>query len=103
MECACRKPGTGMMERAVRELNIDLSQSWMVGDTTVDVEMARRAGVRSILVRTGEAGGDGKFAARPEWVADSLAEAVDEILRDGLKGVGGGLIAASHSGDGRQR
>jgi histidinol-phosphate phosphatase family protein len=79
-ECECRKPGTGMVERAARELNIELSESWMVGDTTVDVEMARRAGVRSILVRTGEGGGDGKFAASAERVADSLAEAVDGIL-----------------------
>ncbi|MCB4825481.1 HAD-IIIA family hydrolase [Roseicella aerolata] len=80
-ECDCRKPGTGMIEQAVRELNIDLSQSWMVGDTTSDLEVARRAGLRSILVRTGFGGGDGKYPAMPLFIAAGLPEAVDIILR----------------------
>ena len=80
-ECDCRKPGTGMIEQAVRELNIDLSQSWMVGDTTSDLEAARRAGLRAILVRTGFGGGDGKYPAMPLFIAADLPEAVDIILR----------------------
>jgi histidinol-phosphate phosphatase family protein len=81
IECDCRKPGTGMIQHAVAELNIDLSQSWLIGDTTVDLQTAKNAGVKSILVRTGRAGQDGKFSIRPDFVFDTLAQAVDFIVR----------------------
>ena len=73
-----RKPGPGMLLDAAREHGIDLAQSWMVGDRNGDVEAGRRAGVRSILVRTGE----GKYAdgAGAALVAADLAEAVEFIL-----------------------
>jgi histidinol-phosphate phosphatase family protein len=79
--CACRKPGTELMERACRELGLDPRRSWMVGDTTIDMEFARRAGVSSILVQTGEAGRDGKYPeASPLHTAADLAAAADRIL-----------------------
>jgi histidinol-phosphate phosphatase family protein len=81
IRCACRKPGTGMIEAAVRDLNIDLSQSWLVGDATADLQTARNAGLKSILVRTGCAGRDGKYPAAADFVFDSLVEAVDFIVR----------------------
>jgi histidinol-phosphate phosphatase family protein len=83
LECACRKPATGLAERACAELGLDLRRSWMVGDQTRDIEMARRAGLRSVLLRTGVGGGDGKFAAAPDFVADDLAAAAQIILRHG--------------------
>ncbi len=79
-DCACRKPGTGMVERAAADLNIDLSQSWMIGDSSADIAMAERAGLQSILVRTGEGGRDGKWPMTPDHVADSIAEAVTIIV-----------------------
>ena len=42
-----------MLLRAARELDLDLSRSWLVGDALSDLEAARAAGVRGILVRTG--------------------------------------------------
>jgi D-glycero-D-manno-heptose 1,7-bisphosphate phosphatase len=48
--CDCRKPEPGMLLDAAREHDIDLGQSWMVGDADRDVEAGRRAGVRTILV-----------------------------------------------------
>jgi len=48
-----RKPGSGMLEEAARNHGIDLSRSWMIGDKDIDVECGRRAGCRTILVRTG--------------------------------------------------
>ncbi len=48
-----RKPGSGMFEEAARNHGIDLSRSWMIGDKEIDVECGRRAGCRTILVRTG--------------------------------------------------
>lgn len=79
--CECRKPGTGLFERACRDLHIDSAGSWMVGDQTRDIEMARRAGLRSILIRTGEAGCDGRFQSAPDHVAADLAAAAGVILQ----------------------
>jgi histidinol-phosphate phosphatase family protein len=81
IECDCRKPAIGMIQRAVTDLNIDLSRSWLVGDTTTDLQTAKNAGVKSILVRTGYAGRDGKHGAQPDHVCDSLKEAVAVVLR----------------------
>ena len=78
--CACRKPGTAMLERAEADLRIQREASWMVGDRTADVQLARNANVRSLLVRTGAAGQDRRYAARPDYEFYDLAEAVDFIL-----------------------
>ncbi|MGC8761831.1 MAG: D-glycero-alpha-D-manno-heptose-1,7-bisphosphate 7-phosphatase [Bryobacteraceae bacterium] len=51
--CGCRKPRTGLVERAARELGIDVGASWMVGDKAADLELARNAGMRGVLVQTG--------------------------------------------------
>ena len=48
--CECRKPRPGMVFRAARALDLDLTSSWFVGDRWVDVAAARAAGVRAILV-----------------------------------------------------
>ena len=69
--CDCRKPRTGLVERAVRELGIDVGASWVVGDKATDLELARNAGMRGVLVGTGYgseaaaqlSGGDGLTAA----------------------------------------
>ena len=80
VDCDCRKPKPGLIERAIADMNVDRAQSFMVGDSTTDVEAARRAGVASILVGTGEAGRDGRACARPDFVADDFAGAVALIL-----------------------
>ena len=79
-ECSCRKPGTAMVEMAAQAMNIELAQSWMIGDSTVDIAMAARAGLRSVLVATGEGGHDGKWQAVPTLRAADLREAVDLVL-----------------------
>ena len=75
-----RKPGIGMIQKAAAELNIDLAQSWMIGDTTTDIQTAKNAGLRSILVRTGAGGGDGKHEAKADFVVANLEAAVQRIL-----------------------
>lgn len=80
IDCECRKPKPGMLRQAAQDLNLDLAQSWFIGDTTTDVQTARNAGVRAVLVRTGYAGKDGKHAAAPDYSFDTLGEAVDFIL-----------------------
>ena len=78
--CACRKPSPGMLLAAAGELNIDLAASFMVGDRTPDIEAGARAGCKTILVRTGYGGHDGKSAAVPDFVCDDLAAAVEWAL-----------------------
>lgn len=73
--CDCRKPEAGMIRQAERDLNADLSASWMIGDSTSDLAAARRAGIRAVLVRTGEGGRDGKYADAPDVVVDDIAAA----------------------------
>lgn len=78
--CDCRKPATGSIDAACRDLEISRDASWFVGDTTSDVETGRRAGLRTVLVRTGHAGQDGRYPFRPDYVATDLAAAVSWIL-----------------------
>ena len=78
--CDCRKPGTAMIDAACRDFAIDRAGSWMVGDTTSDIEAGRRAGLKTVLVRTGYAGQDGKHAFRPDYVVPDLGAAVSWIL-----------------------
>ncbi len=51
--CTCRKPEPGMLQQAAAEFDIDLSQSYMVGDAWTDVQAGLRAGTSSIMVMTG--------------------------------------------------
>lgn len=78
--CDCRKPATGLFHRAIETMNIDTRRSWMVGDSTADMLAAERAGLRSVLVETGEGGADGKYPAAPDFVARDFAAAVDLIV-----------------------
>ncbi len=78
--CDCRKPSPGMVLRAAAELNIDLAGSFLIGDRTADIRAGASAGVRTILVRTGCAGGDGRWACEPDFVFDDLREAVDFVM-----------------------
>lgn len=81
IDCDCRKPKTGLVTRAARDLDIDLARSWMIGDTTRDILMANRAGLKAIQVRTGEgAGQDRKYEANPDHICDDFGKAVAVIL-----------------------
>ena len=51
--CACRKPAAGLLRTAARDLDIDLTHSWLVGDILDDVEAGRRAGCRTVLLANG--------------------------------------------------
>lgn len=80
--CACRKPEPGLVLRAAKDWNIDLAQSWLIGDRKRDAQAGLAAGCRAMLLRN---------AAQPEeaaWatengvpVAANLAEAARLILK----------------------
>lgn len=80
IECDCRKPKTGMLEKAAREHNIDLSSSIMIGDSTLDIKMAENAGMQSVLLKTGQKGEDGKYHVSPTLIAEDLNDAINKII-----------------------
>jgi D-glycero-D-manno-heptose 1,7-bisphosphate phosphatase len=88
-DCECRKPKPGMALRAARELGLDLSRSFVVGDRWLDVGLAQAAGARGILVRTGYGGTeehhpvDGVTAAA---VVDHVHAAAVWILKHAVPG-----------------
>lgn len=84
VDCKCRKPKTRMLEQAVKDFNINLNESWVIGDKTSDIEMGRRAGCRTILVKTGKAGNDKSFRTSPDYITKDLADAAYCILQQGL-------------------
>jgi len=82
VNCNCRKPEPGMLTRAGKELNLDLKQSFMVGDKLSDIEAGKRAGCKTIMVRTGQGAEELKRnQIECDYVADDLYNAVEHILR----------------------
>jgi len=77
-ECGCRKPRTGLMERAARELGFDPAAAFVIGDKPCDVEMGRRVGATTFLVRTGY-GAQHEGATPADYVVDGVAEAAQVI------------------------
>ena len=77
--CDCRKPEPGLIFRAAKEMNIDLNMSWMVGDMISDIEAAKMAGIRSILL-TKQDSFDNQWSVSPDVQCLDLKEAVDFIL-----------------------
>ena len=78
-DCDCRKPKPGMLLRAARELNIDLSRSWMVGDRWRDVDCGHAAGCKSVFIDRGYAE---ELKQKPDFSAGNLAGAADIIIRE---------------------
>lgn len=82
--CDCRKPRPGLLLRASKHLQVDLSRSILIGDALSDVEAARAAGCQPILVRTGRGLEQLSLAPaevqRTLVVVNDLADAVDRVL-----------------------
>ncbi|MCK5553828.1 MAG: HAD family hydrolase [Deltaproteobacteria bacterium] len=83
--CHCRKPATGMIERASKDLDIDPTRSYMIGDRIIDVEFGHKIGAKGILVLTGYGKGEltynnGRWGREPDFVAQDLYDAVRWII-----------------------
>lgn len=85
-ECECRKPSPKMLFDAAKEFNVDLKQSYFIGDTVADVECGKNAELKTILVKTGK--GVESFSILqnennlPTFVAENLINACNFILSD---------------------
>lgn len=73
--CTCRKPKPGMLEEAAGKWRLDLSRSYLIGDTWRDIEAGRAAGCYTVLLDRPYSG-----PSEPECRVDTLAQAVDHIL-----------------------
>ncbi len=82
INCECRKPNTGLFLKAKKEMDIDLNESWMIGDSTSDILAANNLGMKNILINTGLAGRDYKYAIAPDYVFFDLKSAIDWIITD---------------------
>jgi D,D-heptose 1,7-bisphosphate phosphatase len=81
ISCDCRKPATGMLDAACREFNIDRTQSFLIGDSTVDTETARRAGLNFRGVQTGYGCQDSRYPPPDSHtIYPDLLQAVTGIL-----------------------
>lgn len=81
IKCNCRKPQIGMLEEARKDFNIDFNQSYIIGDSTLDIKTGNNAGVKTILVKTGQAGNDKKYDVSADYIEKDLYSAVKKILR----------------------
>ena len=84
-ECDCRKPETGLIDKAREAFDIDMSNSYVVGDRHVDIELASRLNLKGVLVKTGYGLGEMEYIIpekqlKPHHVAEDLLDAVKWIL-----------------------
>ncbi len=78
--CTCRKPNPGMIEAACKDFAIDLENSWVIGDKSLDVELGIKAGIKTAMVLTGYGQNHLKtLEQKPNVVAANLIEAVKKI------------------------
>ena len=77
-ECHCRKPKPGLLFDASKEMNIDLQQSYMIGDSERDIQAGKEAGCSTIGVRTGK--NIENFTIKPDYTFDTVLGATDHIL-----------------------
>ncbi len=83
IDCECRKPKPGMLLDAARDFNIDLSTSYMIGDSERDIVAGKRAGCMTIGVRGGHA--LKKLTLEPDYIFENLKEATDFIVDEPFK------------------
>ncbi len=78
-DCDCRKPKTGMLEQAARDFNLNLRESWMIGDSLRDIQTGKNAGCRTIHILIRE---EKNLVKEAEFVARDMLEAAHYILNN---------------------
>lgn len=78
----CRKPGTALIDRAVEDLNLDLSQSYVIGDMSSDIKLAKNISCKGVLVRSSDAESKQLFEVKADYEASDFASAASWIVKD---------------------
>jgi len=71
--CNCRKPKTGMIDKAVKEFDINLNESFMIGDKLSDIELGRNARTKTVLIGKTE-------DIKPDYTFEDLKQAVENLI-----------------------
>lgn len=79
VDCGCRKPRTGMIDAARKDFDIDMDNSFFVGDRASDLLTGKNAGIKAILVRTGYGAGELEEAVVPDGIYDDLDDFVNSL------------------------
>lgn len=78
--CACKKPQLGMLKAAQKDFRIDMSHSWLLGDTHTDMETGKRAKLKTILLATGSTTKDKQyFSTQGTYTVRNLSRATAQI------------------------
>ncbi len=86
IECDCRKPKPGMLLKASQDLNIDLTQSFMIGDRLSDIMAGQKAGCKAIHVLTGVGREQqSKHKLDASFTSMDLYEAVEKVVLNSMK------------------
>ena len=82
--CNCRKPKTGLFLEAVKGLDVDFKDTYLIGDSEGDIQAGKKIGSRNILVLSGKANLEDKdtWQIQPDFTAPNLLEATNLILRN---------------------
>ncbi|MEM3585181.1 MAG: HAD-IIIA family hydrolase [Candidatus Woesearchaeota archaeon] len=80
IECECRKPKIGMIKKAVEDFNIDLKNSFIIGDSKTDILTGINAGITTIGLMTGRGCRDSEV--KPDYMFEDLNEAIDFIINE---------------------
>jgi len=79
--CDCRKPKTTFIKQAEKEFNIDLEQSFLIGDHPHDIQLGKDAGIKTILMLTGHGlKHKEEIQEKPDFIAHNLLEAAQWIM-----------------------
>lgn len=80
--CNCRKPKTGLVEKAAMDFNLNLKNCWIIGDSMkFDIQMGKAAGMKTILVESGTENNLAEFQEQPDYIVSNLNAAV-ELIKD---------------------
>ena len=87
VKCHCRKPETGLFEKACDDFAVDRKNSWMIGDNVGDIEAGNKFNLQTILVRTGYGNKlEKKGFDLYRYIADDLYDAVRNIICRDVRG-----------------
>ena len=77
--CNCRKPAAGMIEQALKDFDIDMSHSYMVGDRAIDILLGEKVGVKTVLLNSGYGEENLEQECSPDYVMSNLIEFSDRL------------------------
>ncbi|MEE8359809.1 MAG: HAD family hydrolase [Candidatus Omnitrophota bacterium] len=82
--CGCRKPDTGLFEKAVKDFDVDFKETFFIGDGMTDIVAGKKLGCKTILVLSGKSKKTDieTWGAKPDYIKKDLSEAVGWILEE---------------------